>query len=51
MTQKLEFVLLRVENSVGKGELDGHHHFLLSPQYFLKLSPEDHENQELFGIE
>ena len=38
MTQKLEFVLGRVENIVGKGENAGYQHFLLFPQYFLKLS-------------
>ena len=37
-TQILKFVLRRVENIVGKGEIAGYQHFLLFPQYFLKLS-------------
>ena len=37
VTQKLKFVLGRVENIVGKGENAGYQHFLLFPQYFLKL--------------
>ena len=35
--QKL-FVLGKVDNIVGKGENSGFQHFLLFPQYFLKLS-------------
>ena len=38
VTQKLKFVLRRVENIMGKGENDGYQHFLLSPQCFQKLS-------------
>ena len=36
MTQKLKFVLGRVENIVGKGENAGNQHFLLFPQCFQK---------------
>ena len=36
VTQKLKFVLGRVENIVGKGENAGNQHFLLSPQCFSK---------------
>ena len=35
---KIEFVLGRIENIVGKGENAGDQHFLLFPQCFLKLS-------------
>ena len=38
VTQKLIFVLRRVENIVGKGEYAGYQHFLLFLQCFLKLS-------------
>ena len=38
MTQKLKFVLGRIENIVGKGENAGYQHFLLFPQCFQKLS-------------
>ena len=38
MTQKLNFVLGRVENIVGKGEIAGYQHFLLFQKCFLKLS-------------
>ena len=38
VTQKLNFVLGRVENIVGKGENAGYQHFLLFPQCFQKLS-------------
>ena len=34
VTQKLNFVLGRVENIVGKGENAGYQHFLLFPQCF-----------------
>ena len=34
LTQKLKFVLGRVENIVGKGENAGHQHFLFFPQCF-----------------
>ena len=37
-TEKLKFVLERVENIVGKGENDGYQHFLLFPQCFQKAS-------------
>ena len=37
-TQKLIFVLERVENIVGKGENAGNQHFLLFPQCFQKPS-------------
>ena len=37
MTQKLKFVLKRVENIVGKGENAGYQHFLLFPQCFQKF--------------
>ena len=37
-TEKLKFVLGRVENIVGKGENAGHQHFLLFPQCFQKPS-------------
>ena len=38
MIEKLEFVLGRVENNVGKGENAGFQHFLLFPQCFQKAS-------------
>ena len=38
VTEKLKFVLGRVENFVGKGENAGHQHFLLSTQSFQKAS-------------
>ena len=38
LTQKLKFVLGRVENIVGKGENAGYQHFLLFPQCFQKAS-------------
>ena len=37
-TEKLKFVLRRVENSVGKGENAGDQHFLLFPGCFHKVS-------------
>ena len=36
LTQKLKFVLKRVENNVGTGENAGYQHFLLFPQCFQK---------------
>jgi hypothetical protein len=38
VTEKLKFVLGRVENIVEKGENAGYQHFLLFPQCFQKLS-------------
>ena len=38
VTQKLKFVLERVENVVGKGENAGYQHFLLFPPCFQKAS-------------
>ena len=38
INQKLNFVLERVKNSVGKGENAGYQHFLLFPQCFQKVS-------------
>ena len=38
VTEKLKFVLGRVENIVRKGENAGHQHFLLFPQSFQKAS-------------
>ena len=38
VTEKLKFLLGRVENIVEKGENDGYQHFLLFPQGFQKLS-------------
>ena len=38
VTEKFKFVLGRMENIVGKGENAGYQHFLLSPQFFPKLS-------------
>ena len=38
VTEKLKFVLGRVENSVGKGENVGYQHFLLFPHCFQKVS-------------
>ena len=38
VTQRLKFVLGRIENIVGKGENAGFQHFLLFPQCFQKLS-------------
>ena len=38
LTQKLRFLLERVENIVGKEENAGYQHFLLFPQCFQKLS-------------
>ena len=38
VTEKLKFVLGRVENMVGKGENAGYQHFLLFPQCFQKDS-------------
>ena len=37
VTEKLKFVLGRVENIVGKGENAGSQHFLLFPQCFQKV--------------
>ena len=37
VTQKLKFVLGRVENIVGKGENAGYQHFLLSHYVFQRL--------------
>ena len=37
-TEKMKFVLGRVENIVGKGENAGYQHFLLFPQCFQKAS-------------
>ena len=39
VTQKLKFVLRRVESIVGKGENASYHHFLLFPQCFHMVSP------------
>ena len=38
VTEKLKFVIGRVENIVGKGENAGYQHFLLFPQCFQKAS-------------
>ena len=38
VTDKLNFILGRVENIVGKGENADYQHFLLFPQCFQKLS-------------
>ena len=38
VTEKLQFVLRRVENIVGNGENAGYQHFLLFPQCFQKAS-------------
>ena len=38
VAEKLEFILGRVENIVGKGENAGYQHFLLFPQCFQKSS-------------
>ena len=38
VTQKLKFILERVENIAGKGENAGFQHFLLFPQCFQKAS-------------
>ena len=38
VTEKLKFVLGKVENVVGKGENAGYQHFLLYPQCFQKAS-------------
>ena len=38
MSEKLKFVLGRIENIVGKGENAGYHHFLLFSQCFQNLS-------------
>ena len=38
VTEKLKFVLGRVENIVGKGENAGYQHFLLFPSCFHKAS-------------
>ena len=38
VTNKMNFVLGRVENIVGKGENAGYKHFLLFPQCFQKAS-------------
>ena len=38
LTEKLKFVLGKVENIVGKGENAGHQHFLLFPQCVQKTS-------------
>ena len=38
MTEKLKFVLERVENIVGKGENAGYQHFLLFPPCFPRCS-------------
>ena len=34
ITEKLKFVLRKVENKVGKGENVGYQHLILVPQYF-----------------
>ena len=41
VTENFKFVLGRVENTVGKGEIAGYQHFLLSPQCFPKGSSEN----------
>ena len=38
VTKNLKFVLIRVENIVGKGENADYWHFLLFPQYFQKFT-------------
>ena len=38
LTEKLKFVLGRVQNIVGKGENAGFHHFLCFPHCFQKAS-------------
>ena len=38
LTEKFNFVLVKVENIVGKGENAGNQHFLLFPQCFQKAS-------------
>ena len=38
MTEKLKFVLGRVDDIVGKGENAVHQHFLLFPQCFQKAA-------------
>ena len=38
VTEKLKFVLRRVENMVGKGQNAGYQHFVLFPQCFQKSS-------------
>ena len=38
VTEKMKFVLERVENNVGKGENAAYQHFLLFPQCFQKAS-------------
>ena len=38
LAEKLEFLLIRVENIVGKGENAGYQHFLLFPQCFQQAS-------------
>ena len=38
LTEKLKFVLGRLENIVGKGGNAGYQHFLLFPQFFQKAS-------------
>ena len=46
MTQRLKFVLGRIENIVGKGENAGYQHFLLFPQCFQTRSfPEQYRRQ------
>ena len=37
MTEKLNIILERVENIVGKGKITSHQHFLIFPQYFQKV--------------
>ena len=51
MTQKLNFVLGRLENIVGKGENAGHQHFLLFPQCFQMLCFSGSFKSELCGKE
>ena len=38
VTEKLKFVLGKIENIVGKGENAGYQHFLLFPRCFQKAS-------------
>ena len=38
LTEKLKFILGKVENIVGKGENTCYHHFLLFPKCFQKAS-------------
>ena len=50
MTQKLKFVLGRIESNAGNRENAGFQHFLLSHNFFKRLLFQGHEMSELYAI-